>query len=154
MPIYDSKFKLSALRTADSKRDDMWLLSRLDHLWSNYFSDVTQDNPIFIAFGRYSKFRLGSIKFDRQNKKSYITITSMFKDTSIPIEVVDHTIAHELCHYTHGFSSPKAQLHKYPHSGGVIQRELAERNLQHLSKAYREWVKDYREVLRASRGGW
>ncbi len=150
MPIFDSKFKLSQMRESDSKRDDIWLLSRLDHLWSNYFSDVTQDNPIFIQFGRYSKFRLGSIRFDRGNKKSYITITSMFKDMSIPVEVVDHTIAHELCHYTHGFSSPKEQLHKYPHSGGVIQRELAERNLQHLSKAYKLWIKEYKQSLRSS----
>ena len=150
MPVFDSKFKLSSLRSANSKRDDIWLLSRLDHLWSNYFSDVSQDNPIFIKFGRYSKFRLGSIKFDKRNKKSYITITAMFKDTSVPVEVVDHTIAHELCHYTHGFSSPKAQLHKYPHSGGVIQRELAERNLQHLNFAYRRWIKEYKQSLRSS----
>lgn len=75
----------------------------------------------------------------------------MFKDTSIPVEVVDHTIAHELCHYTHGFSSPKKQLHKYPHSGGVIQQELAERNLQHLSRAYKIWIKKYREILRSDR---
>lgn len=151
MPVFDSKFKLSNLRSANSKRDDIWLLSRLDHLWSNFFSDVSQDNPIFIQFGRYSKFRLGSIKFDRRNKKSYITITAMFKDISVPVEVVDHTIAHELCHYTHGFSSPKAQLHRYPHSGGVIQRELAERNLQHLSRAYRQWIKIYREKLKKDR---
>lgn len=150
MPIYDSKFKLASLRQSDSVRDDIWLLSRLDYLWSNYFSDVTQDNPIHIAFGRYSKFRLGSIKFDRRTKKSYITITAMFKDKNIPVEVVDHTIAHELCHYTHGFSSPKAQLHKYPHSGGVIQRELAERNLQYLSKAYKAWIKIYKQALRAA----
>lgn len=154
MPIYDSKFKLPKLRDPDSKRDDIWLLSRLDYLWTNFFSDVTQDNPIFISFGRYSKFRLGSIKFDRKNKKSYITITAMFKDMSIPVEVVDHTIAHELCHYTHGFSSPKKQLHKYPHSGGVIQRELAERSLQHLSKAYKLWIKEYREVLKKQRHSW
>lgn len=150
MPIYDSKFKLASLRAADSKRDDIWLLSRLDFLWSNYFADVTQDNPIFIAFGRYSKFRLGSIKFDRRSKKSYITITSMFKDPSIPVEVVDHTIAHELCHYTHGFSSPKEQMHRFPHSGGVIQRELAERNLQYLSKAYKIWIKEYKQSLRSA----
>lgn len=151
MPIFDSTFKLASLREANSKRDDIWLLSRLDHLWSSFFSDVSQDNPIFIKFGRYSKFRLGSIKFDRSNKKSYITITSMFKDSAVPVEVVDHTIAHELCHYTHGFSSPKRQLHKYPHSGGVIQRELEERNLHHLSRAYRSWIKEYREILRSRR---
>ena len=152
MPVFDSKFKLSSLRSANSKRDDIWLLSRLDHLWSNFFADVSQDNPIFIKFGRYSKFRLGSIKFDKRNKKSYITITAMFKDINVPVEVVDHTIAHELCHYTHGFSSPKTQMHKYPHSGGVIQRELAERNLQHLSKAYSQWIKQYREILKKKRG--
>ena len=151
MPVFDSKFKLSSLRSANSKRDDIWLLSRLDHLLSNFFADVSQDNPIFIKFGRYSKFRLGSIKFDKRNKKSYITITAMFKDINVPVEVVDHTIAHELCHYTHGFSSPKRQLHKYPHSGGVITKELQERNLHHLSRAYRIWVKKYREILRSAR---
>jgi hypothetical protein len=152
MPAFDSKFKLANLRTDHSIRDNIWLLSRLDHLWSNYFSDVTQDNPIFIQFGRYSQFRLGSIKFDPRTKKSVITITSMFKDPSIPVEVVDHTIGHELCHYTHGFSSPKEKMHRYPHSGGVIQRELAERNLQHLSLAYKKWVKQYRDQLKKERG--
>lgn len=151
MPIFDSSFKLSKLREGHARRDDIWLLSRLDFLWSNYFSDVSQDNPIYIKFGRYSKFRLGSIKFDSRTKKSLITITAMFKDAGIPVEVVDHTIAHELCHYTHGFSSPKRQMHKYPHHGGVIQSELAERNLQHLSRAYKLWVKEYREILRTSR---
>ena len=40
-------------------RDDAWLLSRLDYLWSNYFPDVKQLNPVFIRFGRHSKLRLG-----------------------------------------------------------------------------------------------
>ena len=64
--------------------------------------------------------------------------------------VVDHTIAHELCHYTHGFSSPHERLHKYPHNGGVVKRELEDRNLHHLVKAYAQWVKVYREELRSS----
>ncbi len=152
MPLFDSQHNLSALRTDHNKRDNIWLLSRLDHLWSNFFSDVTQDNPIIIKFGRYSQFRLGSIKFDQISKKSVITITSMFKDLAIPVEVVDHTIGHELCHYAHGFSSPKRKLHKYPHHGGVIQKELEERNLHHLVKAYKIWVKEYREQLRKKRG--
>src|SRR5579884_1652945 len=104
-------------RISKSKRDDAWLLSRLEYLWSNFFDNVDQVNPVFINFGRYSKFRLGSIRFDSISRNSYITITGMFKDPNIPVEVVDHTIAHELCHYTHGFSSPKTRLHKYPHSG-------------------------------------
>jgi hypothetical protein len=144
----DSGIFPQTLRTKDSIRDDIWLLSRLDYLWSNYFSDVPQINPVFIKFGKYSKFRLGSIKFDYRTKKSYITITSMFKDKGIPADVVDHTIAHELCHYTHGFSSPHPQLHQFPHSGGVIKRELEERKLGHLHKAYLKWVKVYRDLLR------
>lgn len=133
-------------------RDNAWLLSRLDHLWSNYFTDVSQDNPVYIKFGRYSKFRLGSIKYQSHTKDSHITITSMFKDLSIPPEIIDHTIAHELCHYTHGFSSPKQKMHKFPHHGGVIVRELEERNLHHLVIAYKAWVKHYRQQLKRARG--
>lgn len=146
MPFLRIKDRLS-LKIAKSGRDDAWLLSRLDHLWTNYFSDVAQINPVFIRFGRCSKYRLGSIRLDHTSKKSFITITGMFKDPSIPVEVVDHTIAHELCHYTHGFSSPKPRLHKYPHHGGVIKKELEDRNMHKLVKAYSNWLKDYRKTL-------
>ncbi len=129
-------------------RNDAWLLSRLDYIWSNFFSNVAQINPVFIRFGRYSKFRLGSIKLDPHKKYSYITVTSMFKNPSVPEAIVDHTIAHELCHYTHGFSSPKIKLHKYPHHGGVIKKELEERGLGSLAKVYSLWVKQYRKQLR------
>jgi len=132
------------------ERDDTWLLSRLDHLWSNYFSDVVQINPVYIRFGRYSRYRLGSIKLGRHSKDSFITISGMFKDPSVPVEVIDHTIAHELCHYTHGFSSPRTRAHKYPHHGGVVKKELTDRKLEHLVKAYNLWLKDYRKQLRKS----
>lgn len=128
-------------------RDNNWLLSRLDFLWSKYFPEMEQTNPIFIKFGRYSKYRLGSIKLNRHTDKSYITITSMFKNKDIPLEVVDHTIAHELVHYAHGFSSKRTRLHKYPHAGGVVQKEMDERGVGYLNKAYKAWVKTYREQL-------
>ena len=147
MPIFDSSKSLTGLGTNKLKRDNIWLLSRLDHIWTNYFADITQDNPIFINFGRYSKYRLGSIKYDRGTKNSYITITAMFKDPRVPVEVVDHTIAHELCHYTHGFSSPKKRTQKHPHSGGVIKKEMEARNCVHLYLAFKSWVKDYRKSL-------
>lgn len=130
------------------KRNNIWLLSRLDFLWSKYFIDVSQVNPVFIRFGRYSKYRLGSIRLDPVNKHSYITITSMFKDEKVPIEVIDHTIAHELCHYSHGFSSPIPRLHKYPHHGGIIKKEMEGRALHHLVKAYADWLKSYRKQLK------
>lgn len=130
------------------KRDDIWLLSRMDHIWSNFFLDVPQTNKVFIKFGRYSKLRLGSIKMDRRTKSSYITITSMFKSESIPAEVVEHTIAHELIHYTHGFSSPNPRMHKHPHHGGVIRKEMQSRGLNYLFKAFSDWKKKYRDILK------
>lgn len=128
-------------------RDNNWLLSRLDFIWSEYFSDVPQNNKVFIKFGRYSKYRLGSIRLDRRTKASLITITSMFKDQKISSEVVDHTIGHELVHYAHGFSSVHPRLHKYPHAGGVVRFEMGKRGMEHLYDAYRKWVKEYREAL-------
>ena len=73
----------------------------------------------------------------------------MFKDEKIPTAVVDHTLAHELVHYAHGFSSKKTRLHKYPHAGGVVQREMEERGVGHLNKAYKAWVSGYRQKLLA-----
>lgn len=133
-----------------SIRDDRWLLSRLDHIWTNFFHDIKQENPVFIKFGRYSRYRLGSIKFDQKTSRSFITITSVFKNEKVPVDVIDHTIAHELCHYAHGFSSPKTKLHKYPHHGGVIRKELQARCLDYLVKAYALWLKQYRKTLKAA----
>lgn len=130
-------------------RDNNWLLSRLDYLWSKYFPDVAQSNKVFIKFGRFAKYRLGSIRLNRQTKASYITITAMFKDEKVPAEVVDHTIGHELVHYAHGFSSSNPRLHKYPHAGGVVRKEMAERGMEYLHQSYKQWVKLYRKKLSA-----
>ena len=70
----------------------------------------------------------------------------MFQDESIPEGVIDHTIAHELIHYTHGFSSPHAKLHKYPHEGGVVKSEMEKRGMGYLFKAYKDWIKKYRQI--------
>lgn len=129
------------------KRDNQWLLCRLDRLWSDHFTDVKQTNPVFIKFGRYSKLRLGSIRLDKTTKKSFITLSALFKDETVPVEVVDHTIAHELCHYTHGFSSFLPRLHKYPHTGGIVAKEMKRRSLGGLIKAYALWIKEYRKTL-------
>lgn len=133
------------------KRDNNWLLSRLDFIWTKYFADIPQTNKVFIKFGRNAKFRLGSIRLNRQTKASYIIITSMFKDLKIPQEVVDHTIGHELVHYTHGFSSVHPRLHRYPHAGGVVRIEMKERGMEHLYNAYKVWMKEYRKIVMASR---
>ncbi len=132
-------------------RDNKWLLSRLDFIWTKYFSDVPQTNKVFINFGRFSKYRLGSIRLDRRTKSSLIIITAMFKDLNIPAEVVDHTIGHELTHYAHGFSSTQPRLHKYPHAGGVVKREMVERGMGYLHKSYQEWIKGYKQKMMKER---
>lgn len=128
-------------------RDDNWLLSRLDFIWNKYFSDILKKNKVFIRFGRFAKFRLGSIRLNRKTNSTYITITGMFKNLAIPERVVDQTIGHELVHYAHGFSSVHPRLHKYPHAGGVVSKEMRERGMEHLYQAYKTWVKVYRRSL-------
>lgn len=135
-------------KTTTPIRDNIWLLSRLDFLWNKYFSDIPQTNRVFIKFGRYAKYRLGSIRLNRTTKSSIVTITGMFKNLNIPSEVVDHTIGHELVHYAHGFSSTQRRLHKYPHAGGVVKKEMADRGMEYLHNAYKLWVKKYRDQLR------
>lgn len=129
-------------------RDDIWLLSRLDYIWSEYFSDVKTQNRVFIRFGRFARLRLGSIKYDKKSDHSSITITGMFKNLQIPQAVVDCTIAHELTHYSHGFSSPHPRMHKYPHDGGVVKKEMESRGMGHLLKSYRDWIKKYKKEFR------
>lgn len=133
-------------------RDEKWLLSRLDYIWLRYFPDITQTNKVFIKFGRFARLRLGSIKYNKHSGDTTITITPMFKNKSIPQEVIDHTIAHELIHYTHGFSSPHPKLHKYPHEGGIVKKEMSERGMKNLIKAYGSWIKKYRLQLRTHYG--
>lgn len=130
-------------------RDDRWLLFRLDFIWNKYFPDIPQTNKVFIKFGRFAKYRLGSIKLDKKAKASIITITSMFKDMRISGEVIDHTIGHELVHYAHGFSSTHPKLHRYPHAGGIVKKEMQERGMEHLFNAYKSWMKEYRQQIMA-----
>lgn len=134
-------------------RDNKWLLSRLDFIWTEYFSDIPQKNKIFIRFGRFAKFRMGSIKMDKKTKDTFITLTSMFKNEKIPQEVIDHTIGHELVHYAHGFSSPHPKLFRYPHAGGVIKKEMLNRGMINLYNAYQKWIKTYRQKLVVKRYG-
>lgn len=130
------------------ERNNIWLLSRLDHVWSAYFPEVAQNNKIFIKFGRFARLRLGSIKLNPTTKSSLITITAMFKDQKVPVEVVDHTIGHELTHYAQGFSSLHPRLHRYPHEGGVVKKEMHKRGMGHLHIAYNKWVRSYRRELK------
>lgn len=128
-------------------RDNSWLEARLNKIWQGYFADVKRKNPIIVRFGRSSLYRFGSIKLDLRSKTSYITINGNFRSSKLPVQVIDHTLAHELVHYAQGFSSKNPRLHRYPHRGGVIDKELKERGLNHLVLCYKNWLNTYRKSL-------
>lgn len=151
-------------------RDHQWLAEELEYLLKIYFANVALTNPLEIRFGREAKFRFGSIRLisaksskgthgikgllsiSGQPKKSVITVTSMFAKENIPVDVVRYTIAHELCHYAHGFSSANKRLFRHPHHGGVVNWELKERGAEHLIVAFKKWLKEYRKQILAGRG--
>jgi hypothetical protein len=128
-------------------RDDSDLRKRLKFLWRNYFADVPEECPVGIRFGRRAKYRFGSIRFCYNNKAVQININGRFRDKKYPQKIIDHTIAHEMVHYAQGFPTPGPRLHRYPHRGGVIDKELRERHLIHLVIFYHSWVEKYIKSL-------
>lgn len=131
-------------------RDNSWLEIRLKKIWQRHFADIKRTNPIIVRFGRNALYRFGSIRLDRRSKTSYIIINGNFRSPKLPVQVIDHTLAHELVHYAQGFSSKNPRLHRYPHRGGIIDKELKERGLNHLVLYYKNWLTTYRKSLEKS----
>lgn len=125
--------------------------ARLETIWQAYFADVKKANQVSIRFSGPSKFRFGSIRLYKKNwlgkSASKILINGNFTKSSIPAGVVDYTIAHELVHYAHGFSSSLPRLHRYPHQGGVVNRELEKRGMTKAVGCYKRWLKEYRKLV-------
>jgi len=135
-------------------RNEAWLEGRLNNIWRAFFNDIPRAN-IAIRWGRRARTRLGSITRQRFGKSFWsnipiadegtptiITINSLFKDEAIPAFVVDMTIAHEVCHYAHGFNSPLPQKYAKPHEGGVIGHEFRERGLEEAMRLQKKWLKE------------
>lgn len=145
-------------------RNNKWLEEKMYEIWEDHFADVPRKNLVLIKFGKASVRQLGSIRWATQNARiksimrkktvhdqhlveddkriTIITITSKFKDTTIPEFIVNSTIAHELTHYAHGFSSPLSQSYAHPHKGGIIRKELTSRGLGQLHKESKKWLKE------------
>jgi hypothetical protein len=135
-------------------RDNRWLANRLMELCQKHFSDVPIENVILVRFGRASRTRFGSIIARKKNsyrqEVTYITINSLFKDESVPEYVIDATLMHEFVHYAHGFHSPLKQRYKYPHKGGIVDKEIRQRGGGELLTQQSKWIKQsYREFLKS-----
>lgn len=129
-------------------RNNKWLLNKLKEIWTSHFADVNPVNKVLIKFSRSSNYRFGSIRLDRETKTSIILINAKFRNREVPESVVIHTIAHELTHYAHGFSSAKSRLHQHPHRGGVVDKEIRKRGLGYLIPEYKIWLRSYLKTLK------
>lgn len=127
---------------SDSPRNQFWLEATLASVWQRHFYDVMPGNRVVIRFGRVAKTRLGSIRMSRDKKTSVILINRLFQSTSVPMEIVEATIAHELVHYLHGFSSPFEQKFSTPHAGGVVTKELKKRGFGPILVFQKQWLKE------------
>lgn len=123
-------------------RNQVWLEELLQTLIKENFSDMPIANDLKIRFGRSASRRFGSIQMSRDKSTSLIRINGAFKDEKIPEAIIRATIAHELCHYAHGFSSPLPKLYDHPHRGNVIGREFKKRGLMALHDYEKLWTKN------------
>jgi len=131
-------------------RDDQWLAQRLDQIWLLLFPEVERKNTVLIRWKGRWKNKFGHIRM-LPSKDTEIVVNMLFKDERVPEGVIDATIAHELVHYMHGFSSPHERKYKHPHAGGIVTRELKKRGFGHVMVLEREFVKKdwiplYREL--------
>ena len=94
------------------------------------------------TFNRYiQKYKLEKSIFEDQSV-SLINVTRYFSYDYIPEFVIQSTIAHELCHYTHGFNSPLQKLYTHPHRGGIIKKEFLKRGLIDIYVDSKKWLKE------------
>ena len=147
-------------------RDNQWLVKRFQTLREAHFPDIVLVNEIIIGFGRNSKTRLGSIALRRKGREkrrllkteiknlsketavSIITLSGHLREEAVPEEVLDAVIAHEFCHYLHGFNSVREQNFAHPHKGGIIDKEMVARGLGETLRLQKKWLKEeWREYV-------
>lgn len=142
-------------------RTQAWLESTLASVWQRHFPDMIAGNHVVIRFGRVARTRLGSIRLSapprhgpwRDKKSSTILINRLFQNPAVPLPIVEATIAHELVHYLHGFSSPFEQKFCSPHVGGVVTKELKARGFGEILTFQKQWLKQEWPKLVRAHGG-
>jgi hypothetical protein len=130
---------MNAIDSVAGLRDDDWLAERVSLLRQVHFADVPQGYPITTRFGIRARNRFGSI--GAQGRQTIILVNRLFADAFVPTFVVDGTLAHELAHYAHGYGSGLPLLHRDPHRGGVVDKELERRGLGDLNCRAEQWRK-------------
>ncbi len=128
------------------KRDNAWLAARLAEIRQRHFRDIPVKNTVQVRFGGVTRTRLGSITTRRLKGKdpiSLITLNGLFRDPSVPTDVIDAVLSHEFVHYAHGWHSPLPRLYKHPHQGGVVDKELTARGLATALVNQEAWVKKH-----------
>jgi len=136
----EAKYRFGSIRLISDKRirGRRGIRSKISNFQFPHFAKALRGEPI-------SNFK------SKIPAKSVITITSMFAKENVPVDVVCYTICHELCHYAHGFSSTNKRLFKYPHHGGIVNKELQRRGAKHIILAFKKWLKSYRSQILAGR---
>jgi hypothetical protein len=126
-------------------RDDEWLKLKLEEIWQTHFGEIAKANFVEIKFGRSSVRRLASIKQKSRldkNSDSQITVTALFRNIEVPDFVIEATIAHEICHYVHGFASPLPKSFRHPHLGNIVDYELIKRGLGDKLLLQKRWLRE------------
>lgn len=149
------------MTSPDVQRTQLWLEATLASVWQRHFPDMVAANCVVIRFGRVARTRLGSIRLSapprhgpwRDKKSSTILINRLFQNPAVPLAIVEATIAHELVHYLHGFSSPFEQKFCSPHAGGVVTKELKARGFGEVLTFQKRWLKQEWPKLVREHGG-
>ncbi len=138
------------------------LQNLLYDIWEEHFSDVPRKNLVIVKYGKFSKQRLGSIKWTKDFKGvkgfykkfkqeheaqddkriTLIILTRYFTLPEVPEFVKKTTLAHELTHYAHGFNSPLEKKYRFPHQGRIIEKELKKRGLGKEFELSEKWLKE------------
>ncbi len=120
-------------------RDDLWLQTRFEQIWSLFFPEVEKKNVSIRWKGRW-KNKFGHIRTTKQG--SEIVINQLFKDLRVPEDIIKLTIAHEIVHYMHGFHSHLPKQFDHPHKGGVVDKVLIQKGFSYALKQEKPWYKN------------
>jgi hypothetical protein len=122
-------------------RNNIWLERRMDVIWSKLMPEVERKNNVVILFKGRWKNKFAHIKKLRDGSTE-IVVNSLFRFPDVPDFILDTTIAHELIHYMHGFQSPYPQQFRYPHMGGIVEKEMKKRGFDFLLSLEKDWIKN------------